>query len=50
MLTINDIITEVMKLGECGRLKACWNCSYYTFCHVDTMLIALDYIEREGTI
>ncbi len=50
MITINDIITEVMKVGECGHLKACEDCSFWTFCHVDTIFIALDYIEREGVI
>lgn len=50
MLTINDIIDEVLKVGECGHLKACADCSFCTFCHVDTAFITLDYIKREGTI
>lgn len=50
MKTINDIITEVMKAGECEHLKACIDCSFLDFCHADTVFIALDYIKREGVI
>lgn len=56
MKTINDIIDEIIKLSDCENLKGrwdcegCWDCDNYSFCHVDTMFIALDYIDRKGTI
>lgn len=50
MKTINDIITEIMRIGHCSLSIKCWNCHLGGYCHIDTMFIALDYIEREGTI
>ena len=50
MKTINDIIAEIRKTGICGLSIKCWNCHLGGYCHIDSMFIALDYIEREGQI
>lgn len=50
MKTINDIIVEIRKTGICGLSIKCWNCHLGGYCHIDSMFIALDYIEREGQI
>lgn len=50
MTTIKDIVTMIRNSAYCCKPKVCSDCEGYTFCRVNTMYIALEYIEREGII
>ena len=45
MKTINDIIT-IARTVCCHRPKECFYCEGYSYCRVNTMFIALEYLER----
>ena len=51
MLTINDIFGFMYINGKCPHyVQNCQFCEKYNFCWYDSLRIAKDYIEREGTI
>lgn len=50
MTTINDIVTMIRNSAYCCKPKECFYCEGYSYCRVNTMFIALEYIEKEGVI
>lgn len=45
MATIKDVIA-IAKSIKCEFPMSCYDCDGYTFCCVNTLMIALEYLER----
>lgn len=50
MITINDLLAIMYINAKCPHVQNCQFCEKYNFCWYDSLNIAMDYIEREGTI